>query len=166
MGLSSRSCFCLDAEKTTTIVAIQMVMPIDDDSVACKSSDWLQSERMRARRGPSWDAATKEDLSQDDGVVVSFIMCRKNECNPSFLSEGTQFVQPVPTPMYLFRVAASKLVPTSRIVSEPLPQRCARSNVLGPHIDRCICFSDAPGPQAVDQYSSAIARAGGIVCPF
>ena len=46
-----------------------------------------RSERMRARRGLSWDAATKEDLSQDNGVVVSFIMCCKNESNPPFLSE-------------------------------------------------------------------------------
>jgi hypothetical protein len=47
---------------------------------------------MRARSGLSWDAATKEDLSQDNGVVVSFIMCGKNERNPPFLSEGTQLV--------------------------------------------------------------------------
>jgi hypothetical protein len=93
-------------------------------------------------------------------------MCCKNECDPSFLREGAQFVEPVPTPMYLFRVAASKLVPTSGIMSKPLPQRCAWGNVLGPQIDRGICFSDAPGPQTVDQYSRAIARAGGIVCPF
>ena len=135
-------------------------------TVACKSDGGVYSERMRARRGPSWDAPTKENLSQDDGVVVSFVTCCKDECNPSFLSERTQLVQPVPTPMYLVRVAASKLVPTSRIVSEPPPQRCAWSHVLGPHIDRSICFSDAPGPQPVDQNSSAIARAGGIVCSF
>ena len=38
--------------------------------------------------GPSWDAPTKEDLSQNDGVVVSLITRCKNECNPSSLSEG------------------------------------------------------------------------------
>jgi hypothetical protein len=37
---------------------------------------------------PSWDAPTKEDLSQDDGIVMSLIMRCKNECNPSSLSEG------------------------------------------------------------------------------
>jgi hypothetical protein len=121
---------------------------------------------MRAKSAPSWNAPAKQDISQDDSVVVNFVTCRKNERNPSFPSEGTQLVQPVPTPMYLLRVAASKLKPTSGIMSEPLPQRCAGSNVLGPHIDRSICFSDAPGPQAVNQNSSAIARACGIVCPL
>jgi hypothetical protein len=76
---------------------------------------------MRARRGASWDTPAKENLSQDDSVVVNFITRCKNECNPSFLSEGTQFIQPVPTPVYLFGVAASKLMPTSRIMSEPPP---------------------------------------------
>jgi hypothetical protein len=55
---------------------------------ALQNHDRLRSERRRARMGPSWDAPTKEDLSQDDGVVMSLIMRCKNECNPSSLSEG------------------------------------------------------------------------------
>lgn len=58
----------------------------------CQGDDWVQSGRMRARRELSWNAATKEDLSQDNGVVVSLIMCCKYECNRSFPSESTQFV--------------------------------------------------------------------------
>ena len=77
----------------------------------------------------------------NDGVVMSLIMCCKNEGNPSSSERGCVVRRAGPRlPMYLFRVAASKLVPTSRIMSEPPPQRCAGSNVLGPQIDRSICF--------------------------
>ena len=53
-----------------------------------RNHDWLWSERRRARMGPSWDAPTKEDLSQNNSVVMSLIMCCKNECNRPSLSEG------------------------------------------------------------------------------
>jgi hypothetical protein len=53
-----------------------------------RNHDWLWSERRRARMGPSWDAPTKEDLSQNDGVVMSLIMRCKNERNTPSLSEG------------------------------------------------------------------------------
>jgi hypothetical protein len=73
---------------------------VDDEGMAfnggpatpCKSDGWVQSERMQVRRGSTWNAPTKEYTSQDNGVVVSFITCCKNECNPPFPSERTQFV--------------------------------------------------------------------------
>lgn len=131
-----------------------------------RNHDWLWSERRRARVGHSWDAPTKEDLSQNNSVVMSLIMCCKNECNRPSLSEGAQFAEPAAMPMYLFRVAASKLVPAGRIMPEPPPQRGAGGNVLGPQIDRSIRLPDPTGPQTVDQYSSAIAPTSGAVCPF
>ena len=53
-----------------------------------RDHDWLRSERRRARMGPSWDAPTKEDLPQNDGVVMSLIMRCKNECNPPSFERG------------------------------------------------------------------------------
>jgi hypothetical protein len=53
-----------------------------------RNHDWLWSERRRARTGRSWDAPTKEDLSQNHRVVMSLIMRGKNKCNPPSLSEG------------------------------------------------------------------------------
>ena len=97
---------------------------------------------------------------------MSLIMRCKNECNPSSLSEAAQFAEPVAMPMYLLRVAPSKLVPASRIMSEPPPQRGAGGNVLGPQINRSIHFPDPAGPKTVDQYSNAGIGASGIVCPL
>jgi hypothetical protein len=112
----------------------------------------------------SWDAPAKQDFSQNDRVVMSLIMRRKNECNSSSLGESTQLAEPVGMLMYLLRVAASKLVPASGIMPEPPPQRSAGCDVLGPQINRSIHFLDPAGPKTVDQYSSAVIGASGIVC--
>lgn len=114
----------------------------------------------------SRDASAKQDFPQNDRIVVSLVMRRKYECNPASLGESTQFAEPVVMPMYLFRVAAAKLAPTGRIMSEPLSQRGAGCKIPGPQIDCGIRFPDPAGPQAIDQYASAVARTGGIVCPL
>ena len=54
----------------------------------------VQKSRFAAARakmravGRSRDVSTKEDRSQHNGVVMSFVMRCKNERNPSSLSEG------------------------------------------------------------------------------
>jgi hypothetical protein len=48
----------------------------------------LRWKRRRARMRRSWDAPAKQNLSQNDRVITSLIMRRKDECNPSSLGES------------------------------------------------------------------------------
>lgn len=66
-------------------------------------------------------SSTQKNVPQDNSVVVSFIMRRKNERNPASFSERAQFVEPLAVPMDLFRVTASEFLPAIEIMAEPPP---------------------------------------------
>ena len=61
-------------------------------------------------------------------------------------------------------VAAPEFGPASRIVPEPLAQRCARRDTLEPFIDGGCFLTQTAGPKPVDQYPGAIVAGRALVC--
>jgi hypothetical protein len=75
---------------TTTLYASDrdVFLFLVDDQRTMQNMDLDQSERRRASMRPHRDASAKEDLSQNDSVVMSLIMRRKNKCDPFSSCKG------------------------------------------------------------------------------
>ena len=80
-----------------------------------------RSGMTRCEAGLSRGGSTQKNISQHHSVVVSFVMCGKNQRNPTSFSERAQFVEPVAMPMDLFRVTAPEFLPASGVMAEPPP---------------------------------------------
>jgi hypothetical protein len=80
------------------------------------------------------------------------------ERDRAFARRGAQLRKQIGMIVNLGRVVAAEFLPAGWIVSEPLSQRRAGSNVLDPPIYGCIRLSYPSRPQAIDQYPRTILR--------
>src|SRR6185312_10975376 len=83
-----------------------------------------------------------------------------------FSRERSQLCHELPLLRKLRPIAATKLLPTLRVVSEPLAQLSARGDLLHPLSDVGIGLRHAARPQSVDEDPGAIARPGRLVSPL
>ena len=111
-------------------------------------------------------APSQQQVPQDNGVVMDLVMGREHERDGTLPCSGAQFGEKLRVLAHFAGIAASELLPTSRIVSEPLSQRGAGRDDLEPFIDRRRSLCHAAGPKPVDQYPGAVIASGGVVCPF
>src|SRR5215211_5114830 len=90
---------------------------------------------------------------QSPGVVVFFVLCAEEErdvllpgplCDVAYVSHLVRLIQ-------FGAVALFERLPAFRVVTEPLPELVARSEILSPVREPDLILRDPPGPDSVHQ---------------
>src|SRR6185437_14957857 len=108
----------------------------------------------------------QQRLAEHDGLIVRLVMRGVDQGQAPFSRERSQLCHELPLLRKLRPIAATKLLPTLRVVSEPLAQLSARGDLLHPLSDVGIGLRHAARPQSVDEDPGAIARPGRLVSPL
>src|SRR5687767_4085258 len=75
----------------------------------------------------------------------------------------TQLVDEPRMLAHLGGVALTKLLPSCRIVREPLSQLSARGEILQPQVHRRIVLADPARPEPIDENPHSVIRTGRLV---
>src|SRR6185437_10403127 len=132
-------------------------------------SDMFEYSRPRelsARMPQAGVCSMQQHLAEHDGLIARLVMRGIDQRQAPFSRERSQLCHELPLLRKLRPIAATKLLPTLRVVSEPLAQLSARGDLLHPLSDVGIGLRHAARPQSVDEDPGAIARPGRLVSPL
>ena len=108
----------------------------------------------------------QKHFPQCNGVVMNLVAGRIYERDYTFSRKFSKFVELFRVRIDLSAIPITEFLPAVGIMSEPLPQLGAGSNVFGPMIDSGVYFCHAAWPEAVDQNPRAVTFGASFVGAF
>lgn len=98
----------------------------------------------------------EQHLAQHDSVVVQRVARRIDERDGASAGEVSKVREEIRMGMDFLRVTAAKLVPSIRVMAEPLTKVRAGRELLEPFVDVRLDFRDSARPEAIDKNPAAV----------